>query len=125
MANVQYFLDTRERMTVNFRAFCHNKHCIICVYFITRKLTLDFLFCWFSWHAFSFISEIQQMLKQNTGHYPIKKALPTLKSRPWRVFIPSCPINSSPHNIHCVRFSQMAGVSAHHPNSRANSRVCH
>lgn len=37
-----------------------------------------------------------------------RRVLPTLKSGPRRVFIPSCPINSSSHNTHCRRFSQTA-----------------
>lgn len=46
-----------------------------------------------------------------------EKALPTVQSGPWRLFIPSCPINSSLHNIHSARFSQTAGLSPHQPNS--------
>lgn len=30
----------------------------------------------------------------------------TLRSCPWRLFILSCPINSSPYNIHCVSFTK-------------------
>lgn len=44
-----------ERIIANCRNVYHNKHFTICVYVITRKLTL-FLFCQFSWHAFSTVS---------------------------------------------------------------------
>lgn len=49
------------------------------------------------------------MLKQILFLYPTEKMHSekcTLRSCPWRLFILSCPINSSPYNIHCVSFTK-------------------
>lgn len=68
---------------------------------------------------FSFISWRLLIPAPNVGLCPVTRALPEPARGPWRVFIPSCPINSSPHSTHCGRFSQTAWLSPHQPNNRS------
>lgn len=93
--------------TVLFNVFkkisrvCHTKQ----VFFYHTE-TLFFL--WYCRLWMPFICQIELIPAPNRGLYPIRRALPTPESRPWRVFIPSCPINSSAHSTHCRRFSLTA-----------------